>query len=220
MYPYPVQSNNFDFVSTSPTARSHHPEQRRQPPSLDMDFVRSSQPSVRSPTASYPLNYNVEPTPNHYYSTQESGIDMSSRSYRTGVSRSYSPPPISPSSTEETPIVKKKRRRADANQLRVLNATYERTAFPTTEERLALAHQLEMSARSVQIWFQNKRQAMKQTNRHSATVGSGGDVHPYGSAPPSYGGSQRPSHSPSSTHRRSRTQEDLPSGRRGSSQRP
>jgi hypothetical protein len=40
----------------------------------------------------------------------------------------------------------------DAEQLKVLNETYSRTAFPTTEERNELAKKLGMSARSVQIW--------------------------------------------------------------------
>jgi homeobox protein YOX1/YHP1 len=65
--------------------------------------------------------------------------------------RVYTPPPISPISPEE-PTVKKKRKRADAAQLKVLNETYNRTAFPSTEERIALAKMLDMSARSVQIW--------------------------------------------------------------------
>ncbi|KAF5380440.1 hypothetical protein D9615_004609 [Tricholomella constricta] len=83
----------------------------------------------------------------------------------------YTPPPVSPTSPDESTI-KKKRKRADARQLKVLNETYNRTAFPSTEERLALAKELDMSARSVQIWFQNKRQSMRQTNRQSSTVGS------------------------------------------------
>ncbi|OBZ68006.1 Homeobox protein HD-10 [Grifola frondosa] len=61
------------------------------------------------------------------------------------------------------------RKRADAEQLKVLNETYNRTAFPSTEERVELAKKLGMSARSVQIWFQNKRQAMRQSTRHAAT---------------------------------------------------
>lgn len=65
--------------------------------------------------------------------------------------RSYSPPPVTPTSPEE-PTIKKKRKRADAAQLKVLNETYSRTAFPSTEERIALARMLDMSARSVQIW--------------------------------------------------------------------
>jgi homeobox protein YOX1/YHP1 len=82
-------------------------------------------------------------------------------------------------------VIKKKRKRADAAQLKVLNETYDRTAFPSTEERADLAKRLDMSARSVQIWlvytlarvtdthafyrFQNKRQSMRQTTRQSST---------------------------------------------------
>ncbi|KAF8737401.1 hypothetical protein AX14_012901 [Amanita brunnescens Koide BX004] len=84
------------------------------------------------------------------------------------------PPQSGPpaATTPEEPTIKKKRKRADANQLKVLNETYARTAFPSTEERLALAKALDMSPRSVQIWFQNKRQSMRQTNRQSSSASS------------------------------------------------
>ncbi|KAL1743859.1 hypothetical protein HDZ31DRAFT_83137 [Schizophyllum fasciatum] len=89
---------------------------------------------------------------------------------------SYSPPPpISPTSeADQNAPVKKKRKRADANQLRVLNDVYARTAFPSTEERHQLAKQLDMSPRSVQIWFQNKRQAMRSTHRQTHNAASSG----------------------------------------------
>ncbi|KAI0293260.1 hypothetical protein BC826DRAFT_391625 [Russula brevipes] len=60
-----------------------------------------------------------------------------------------------PPDPQAEPVIKK-RKRSDARQLEVLNATYARTAFPSTEECAALAKQLDMSAGSVQIWFQNK----------------------------------------------------------------
>lgn len=63
-------------------------------------------------------------------------------------SRTYSPPPVWPTSPEQ-PIVKKKRKRADADQLKVLN---ERTAFSSSEERAAPAKILHMSPHSMQIW--------------------------------------------------------------------
>ena len=69
------------------------------------------------------------------------------RSPRDGLGHSPQDP-----NPPEFPIVKKKRKRADAAQLKVLNDVYARTAFPTTEERLELAKKLDMSARSVQIW--------------------------------------------------------------------
>ncbi len=104
--------------------------------------------------------------------------------------RSYSPPPVTPTSPEE-PTIKKKRKRADAAQLKVLNETYSRTAFPSTEERIALAKMLDMSRTqradlvsaapacfffsaplTTPRRFQNKRQSMRQTNRQSSSVAS------------------------------------------------
>ena len=65
------------------------------------------------------------------------------------------PPPVPhdvPSETVE-PTIKKKRKRADARQLEALNGVYARTAFPSADERQQLARDLDMSARSVQIWL-------------------------------------------------------------------
>ena len=76
----------------------------------------------------------------------------------TELSNAYvpsAPPPVPrdvPSETAE-PTIKKKRKRADARQLEALNGVYTRTAFPSTEERQQLARDLDMSARSVQIWL-------------------------------------------------------------------
>lgn len=80
-----------------------------------------------------------------------------------------SPSTYTPEPPAAEPAIKKKRKRADAEQLKVLNDTYNRTAFPSTEERAELAKRLNMSARSVQIWFQNKRQAMRQSSRQAST---------------------------------------------------
>jgi homeobox protein YOX1/YHP1 len=66
-----------------------------------------------------------------------------------------SPSPVPydvPPETHE-PTTKKKRKRADARQLEALNRMYARTAFPSTEERQQVARDLDMSARSVQIWL-------------------------------------------------------------------
>jgi homeobox protein YOX1/YHP1 len=137
---------------------------------------------IRSPTASYPTAYAGYPTSNQpsytyqmpaqehrmvpsmnpqthmsVYGTDSSHVDIhrNPSPYSRGSSHvsppTYTPPPVSPTSPDESTI-KKKRKRADAAQLKVLNETYNRTAFPSTEERLALAKALDMSARSVQIW--------------------------------------------------------------------
>lgn len=81
-------------------------------------------------------------------------------SSRVSAQLPYARPAMSPVDYEppvETsePTIKKKRKRADARQLEALNSTYTRTAFPSTEERAQLAKDLEMSARSVQIWLEH-----------------------------------------------------------------
>lgn len=90
-----------------------------------------------------------------------SSVDRTQHMARTSAQLPYarnapemaSPVDYGPPSDPSEPTIKKKRKRADARQLEVLNATYNRTAFPSTEERAALAKQLDMSARSVQIWL-------------------------------------------------------------------
>ncbi|KAK4521212.1 Protein kinase C signaling pathway involved MAPKK protein [Mucor velutinosus] len=68
--------------------------------------------------------------------------------------------------------LKAKRKRASPNQLVVLNRVFNQTYFPSTEIRIALGKQLGMSPRTVQIWFQNKRQALRSRGRHDSPPSS------------------------------------------------
>ncbi|KAI9314924.1 hypothetical protein BX666DRAFT_2029161 [Dichotomocladium elegans] len=63
------------------------------------------------------------------------------------------------------PAIKAKRRRANAKQLEVLNRVFDRTVFPSTQLRADLGRQLGMTPRTVQIWFQNRRQAIRTRER-------------------------------------------------------
>ncbi|KAG2203734.1 hypothetical protein INT46_010668 [Mucor plumbeus] len=65
--------------------------------------------------------------------------------------------------------LKAKRRRASSKQLDVLNKVFERTFFPSTQLRAELGRQLGMSPRTVQIWFQNRRQAIRTRERFSSS---------------------------------------------------
>jgi Homeodomain len=53
----------------------------------------------------------------------------------------------------ETAGGKKRRARATPEQLEILNQVYARTPFPSTQERIDLAATLDMTPRSVQIWY-------------------------------------------------------------------
>ncbi|KAJ1657620.1 hypothetical protein IWQ61_003014 [Dispira simplex] len=69
---------------------------------------------------------------------------------------------------EEVPlalVLKAKRKRATTEQVQALNRVFETTSFPSTEMRKELAKQLNMTPRTVQIWFQNKRQALRMRGR-------------------------------------------------------
>ena len=64
------------------------------------------------------------------------------------------PPPVFydvPETSVQT--VKKRRKRADALQVDALNRTYDRTPFPSAEERELLAKYLNMSPQRVKNWF-------------------------------------------------------------------
>ncbi|KAI7879015.1 homeobox, partial [Lichtheimia hyalospora FSU 10163] len=61
--------------------------------------------------------------------------------------------------------LKDKRKRATPEQLAVLNKVFSQTSFPSTEMRLQLGKQLGMKPRTVQIWFQNRRQALRTRSR-------------------------------------------------------
>jgi len=76
----------------------------------------------------------------------------------------FSPDPPPPAGTEpqppgqSQPQLKPKRTRTTPYQRQTLNDVFSNTSYPSLELRTALGMQLNMSTRSVQIWFQNKRQ--------------------------------------------------------------
>jgi hypothetical protein len=126
-------------------------------------------PQYQSPTSpTYPPGHNPSraavPTAHTHYQqpmavshpTLERNIQSRGATqlpYARAIPPVPSPVPYDiPAETPE-PTIKKKRKRADARQLEALNRMYARTAFPSTEERLQLAKDLDMSARSVQIWL-------------------------------------------------------------------
>jgi homeobox protein YOX1/YHP1 len=127
----------------------------------------SSNPNIRSPVASYPASYtpygNIDSSygypqmqshfPHPSADTRSiSPYPRSSTTHPTSPTSNSPPPGASPTTPEGNTPAKKKRKRADAHQLKILTDTYNRTAFPSTEERQRLAKELDMTPRSVQIW--------------------------------------------------------------------
>ncbi|PWN43256.1 hypothetical protein IE81DRAFT_346667 [Ceraceosorus guamensis] len=84
-----------------------------------------------------------------------------------GEARSVSPEPVGawadvearfPFLREDDGVHRRPRKLLTARQSAVLHKILERTYFPSTEERIAVARELHLSPRKVQVFFQNKRQ--------------------------------------------------------------
>ncbi|CAM0141431.1 hypothetical protein VKS41_003860 [Umbelopsis sp. WA50703] len=170
-------------------------EENAQPtpisPYWESSPTSSSAPSRRSS----PVQIQDDPWSAHRRPSREVGIDMASSSWTTSKRltafknpsersfHSYTPSPPesylnrspspyqSPShSPRYSTSIKAKRKRASAGQLDVLNRVFTQTFFPSTEMRNELAKQLGMSPRTVQIWFQNKRQSIRTKERDRSSV--------------------------------------------------
>jgi len=63
----------------------------------------------------------------------------------------------------------KKRQRTSPEQLDILEKIFRTDQMPSHQTRLELADKLGMSARRVQIWFQNKRAKLKRINKDGVT---------------------------------------------------
>ena len=168
----PVRDDRWQAQSAS-----YYPQPTSSPQTM------TSHSTVRSPQAAYPTQYpqyqpvatSTYPTDPNASRTMAHGQPVASQHHhmqmghpsveRTVSSRnvaslpySRGPPVMSPidydtAESSAEPTIKKKRKRADPHQLKILNDVYARTAFPSTEERADLAKRLDMSARSVQIWL-------------------------------------------------------------------
>ncbi|GAA6048816.1 hypothetical protein JCM3770_003636 [Rhodotorula araucariae] len=70
--------------------------------------------------------------------------------------------------TGKEPAKKRSRTLTTPAQTAVLNALLAKTRFPSTETREEVGKQIGMSARRVQIWFQNRRQSQKRQRDREA----------------------------------------------------
>lgn len=61
-------------------------------------------------------------------------------------------------------VKKRKRTVLTAKQHKMLSRSFEDCAFPDAEQRLSLGKLLNMTPRTVQIWFQNQRQKVKNNS--------------------------------------------------------
>ncbi|KAG0657779.1 hypothetical protein C6P46_006246 [Rhodotorula mucilaginosa] len=97
----------------------------------------------------------------------EAEDDEDDASVMTGATRQSAGGNGSDGSGKE-PAKKRSRTLTTPAQTAVLNALLAKTRFPSTETREEVGRQIGMSARRVQIWFQNRRQSQKRQREREA----------------------------------------------------
>ncbi|KAJ2413889.1 hypothetical protein H4218_001290 [Coemansia sp. IMI 209128] len=139
--------------------------------------------------------------PMFYHIHQASGPPPPSRYYTEGSNHAVAMPESSTADETRSTLpplqllerpVKGKRKRANAQQLDVLNKVFSTTSFPSTELRTRLARDLGMTPRTVQIWFQNKRQASRQRDGHHSRNTKSMAAHPFYNRVPAHTVPHRP----------------------------
>ncbi|XDT35911.1 Hypothetical protein J6899_01940 [Nakaseomyces glabratus] len=86
-------------------------------------------------------------------------------------------------------LARRKRRRTSSQELNILQAEFQRCSTPDKQTRINLAQRCNMTEKAVQVWFQNKRQAMKRhkviADNRSRSNGSTTSTTPLASRTPS-----------------------------------
>ncbi|KAI9492009.1 hypothetical protein BDB00DRAFT_830721 [Zychaea mexicana] len=147
-------STSFSSISSSSSSSS-------TPPSTPANSSSSSM----SMSNSHPRKLPLKKQHRHYHPHDTSSVISSNHSVSSSCSDDEQASTTSSTSSSSPPALKAKRRRANAKQLEVLNRVFDRTVFPSTQLRAELGRQLGMSPRTVQIWFQNRRQAIRTRER-------------------------------------------------------
>ncbi|BGP22992.1 homeobox protein YOX1/YHP1 [Rhodotorula toruloides] len=88
-----------------------------------------------------------------------------------------------PPGTRDNPLIPKRRRRTTPAELASLEYSFALNPRPDPIERANIAEQLGMTARAVQVWYQNRRQKEKKDSTPSSTFSSASSIASSGSDP-------------------------------------
>ncbi|OCF34440.1 hypothetical protein I316_03954 [Kwoniella heveanensis BCC8398] len=154
--PTSVSSGSGGEMRPSATSRPKLQIHPYAPPKNDQRHFSAGAGSMTSS-----MMTGIQSTPSQIVSSSSSMLHSIQQTPLTSIGTSGERMFQSPSSGISPGGFKAPRKRADDIQLGILNEVFERTAYPSTDERDVLAKRLGMTSRSVQIWFQNRRRAVK-----------------------------------------------------------
>lgn len=163
------------YTNSNYTHQQQHHLQHQNPHQVPPHHQHAPppQPQYRYHQHSHPITTGTPPQMSHhpqgyphYPPHQQSSPSPSSHPQYPSPSLHHLPVSQAPVQYEQSHrMVKPKRKRATADQINRLNQVFEQTFFPTSDQRMDLAQELGMTPRTVQIWFQNKRQGWRSEHR-------------------------------------------------------
>ncbi|KAL5521900.1 hypothetical protein ACEPAF_1754 [Sanghuangporus sanghuang] len=136
---------------------------------------REAEERAHSPSPSFPDSYDFEGDDDDDDSEEETRGRESDRGSATERS-GQDPTPVSAGSAAQQPKPKRTRQLTTPHQSAVLHALLAQSRFPTTQMREEVGRQIGLSARKVQVWFQNQRQKARKESREAATAAAGGST--------------------------------------------
>ncbi|ORZ13674.1 hypothetical protein BCR42DRAFT_453009 [Absidia repens] len=153
--------SNLDYLQLSPSESATTGTTKRRKRQNSVMIIKPTRwsPPVCQGQQSQPQNHHHHhhhnDTNNSYNEKNGTNNALSS----TAIDTDFKP-------TFYNPNEVKHRRRISTYQCSVLEEEYQTNTKPTAAKRYQLAEQLDMTPRTVQIWFQNKRAKAKQHHHH------------------------------------------------------
>ncbi|RLV85153.1 Homeobox protein YOX1 [Meyerozyma sp. JA9] len=142
--PYPGKLPSFDSLDWS----TKSPSKRVGPVHRSLSSSESHSPT--STTSEVPL------------AVSEKSTKSSNSKAFAFISHSPATYPSQEPSIDNAPLARRKRRRTSPNELAILNREFQSGSTPNKLRRLEIANMVSMTEKAVQIWFQNKRQALRK----------------------------------------------------------
>lgn len=129
--------------------------------------VKMESPTSVAPTAPAPID--TTSTPSSYDNMNSESPSPSTGSHPSGPGSASRRPPRKSTLTQQQK--NQKRQRATQDQLTTLEMEFNKNPTPTANVRERIAEEINMTERSVQIWFQNRRAKIKLLAKKSLETG-------------------------------------------------
>ncbi|KAI1813762.1 homeobox domain-containing protein [Poronia punctata] len=137
--------------------------------SIKMEHQMSGSPAGSAPTNSTPEPSSLTPAASVGTKASQSPSPKSVASGHTSTSNNPKRPPRKSTLTQQQK--NQKRQRATQDQLTTLELEFNKNPTPTATVRERIADEINMTERSVQIWFQNRRAKIKLLAKKSLESG-------------------------------------------------